>query len=203
MDLFPVFPGLTWSVTKSPKFATRIQTSISGREVRVVDQIYPIWTWQLIYSFLRDTNDLSHGVALGIGYDELRHLAGFFLRQQGSFQTFLYSDPTDSVILNQIIGIGDGITAAYQLVRTFGGFVEPITQPFGITVFVNGVSAPFAAGNSGGIVLVSVPNPGDVITATFSYNFPVRFTTDMLDFENFMYQLWELKKLSFQSVLLP
>ncbi|HEY3615605.1 MAG TPA: DUF2460 domain-containing protein [Candidatus Sulfotelmatobacter sp.] len=203
MDIFPVLPGLTWSVTKSPKFATRIQTSISGREVRVIDQIYPIWTWQLIYSFLRDHNDQSYGPALGAGYDELRTLAGFFLRQQGSFQTFLYQDPTDTIVTNQVIGTGDGTTAAFQLVRTFGGFTEPITQPFAIAIFVNGVVAPYTQGLYGAITMSSVPNPGAVVTANFSYTFPVRFTTDMLDFENFMFQLWELKKLAFQSVLLP
>jgi uncharacterized protein (TIGR02217 family) len=203
MDDFPILPGLTWSVTKSPKFATRIQTSISGREVRVVDQPYPIWTWTLVYNFLRDKNDLSRGAALGVGYDELRTLAGFFLRQQGSFQVFLYNDSGDNNVVNQYIGTGDGTSTQYQLVRTFGGFTEPTTQPFSITVFVNGVAASFAAGSYGVIVLSSAPNPGAAITASFGYNYPVRFSTDTLDFENFMYQLWELKKLSFQSVLLP
>jgi uncharacterized protein (TIGR02217 family) len=203
MDVFPVLPGLTWSVTKSPKFATRVQTSYSGRELRVLDQPYPIWTWTLVYNFLRDQNDLSHGAALGVGYDELRTLAGFFLRQQGSFQTFLYNDRSDNTAVKQFVGVGDGITTQYQLVRAFGGFVEPTTVPSGISVFVNGVAASFTLGSYGVIALSSTPRPGDAITASFGYVYPVRFTTDALDFENFMYQLWELKKLSFQSVLLP
>ena len=55
--IFPVLPGLGWSVTKSPRFAGRIQHAVSGREVRVLDQPYPIWTWTLTYALLRDKWD--------------------------------------------------------------------------------------------------------------------------------------------------
>jgi uncharacterized protein (TIGR02217 family) len=204
MDVFPVLPGVTWSVIKAPKFATRIQSSISGREMRVLDQLYPIWTWTLIYSFLRDQNDTSHGNAGGTGFDELRTLAGFFLRQQGSFQTFLYNDPTDNVVRLQYIGTGDGANATFQLYRTFGGFIEPITQPTLIAqVYVAGTSVPFTYLGSGAVQLNSAPAAGAIVTSDFYYDFPVRFAADTVDFENFMYQLWELKKISFQSVILP
>ena len=52
------------------------------------------------------------------GYDELRTLMGFFLQQQGAFQPFLYDDPSDDQASAQAIGIGDGGTAAFQLVRS-------------------------------------------------------------------------------------
>ena len=55
--IFPALPGLGWSVTKAPRFATRIQKAISGRELRVLDQPYPIWTWTLTYALLRDKWD--------------------------------------------------------------------------------------------------------------------------------------------------
>ena len=45
---------------------------------------------------------------LGVGYDELRTLAGFFLQQQGTFQPFLFDDPTDNTVAAQVIGTGDG-----------------------------------------------------------------------------------------------
>src|SRR5438876_9680487 len=97
--IFPNLPGLGWSVTKAPRFATRVQRAVSGRELRVLDQPYPIWTWTLTYPVLRDKSD-TRGPAgpagLGAGYDELRTIAGFFLQQQGSFQPFLFDDPTDN-----------------------------------------------------------------------------------------------------------
>src|ERR1700721_1972941 len=55
--IFPALPGLGWSVSKTPRFATRIQRAVSGRELRVLDQPNPIWSWTLTYSMLRDRND--------------------------------------------------------------------------------------------------------------------------------------------------
>lgn len=204
---------------KAPKFATRMQTAISGRELRVADYPFPIWTWTLNYEFLRDQHDTRFGNALGTGYDELRELMGFFARQQGSFQTFLYDDPTDDLVINQGFGIGNGVTTAFQLVRTlsapsYGGlFTEPITQPqIIVAVYINGVSIPNASvsgppnwtlGANGLITFSGAPATGAVVSATFSYCWPVRFLDDTNEFENFMYQLWSLKKLQFQSVILP
>jgi uncharacterized protein (TIGR02217 family) len=204
MDEFPSLPGLGWSVTKSPKFATRVQTALSGRELRVLDQPYPIWTWTLTYNFLRDKNDTHRGSGVGVGYDELRTLGGFFLRQQGMFQTFLYNDQTDNSATGQYIGTGDGINTQFQLSRQWNGFFEPITQPAVITnIYVNGISVGYALQPNGIIAISPAPAAGLLVTATYLYKWPSRFTLDTLDFDNFMYQLWELKKISFQSVLLP
>src|SRR5437764_2320304 len=94
--IFPSLPGLGWSVVKSPRFATRIQRAVNGRELRALDQPYPLWSWTLTYPLLRDRSDARAPLGSGIGYDELRTLAGFFLQQQGALQPFLFDDPTDS-----------------------------------------------------------------------------------------------------------
>ena len=119
--IFPVLPGLGWSVTKTPRFAGRIQNAISGRELRVLDQVNPILTWTLTYSLLRDRWDTRAARGASAGYDELRTLAGFFLQQQGRFQPFLFDDPTDNRIADQVLGTGDGNMLAFQLVRSMGG----------------------------------------------------------------------------------
>ena len=95
--IFPVLPGLGWSVTKAARFATRIQRAVNGRELRALDQPYPIWTWTLIHALLRDPWDRRGAGGLGLGHDELRTLAGFFLQQQGALQPFLFDDPTDDL----------------------------------------------------------------------------------------------------------
>ena len=214
MDVFPSdLPGLTWSILRAPKFATRKQVSTSGRVLAVADYPYPIWTWTLTYDFLRDGNTTAFGGAPGIGtgHSELRELMGFYVRQQGAFNVFLYDDPNDDSVTNQGIGSGDGNTTTYQLVRTlsapsYGGlFTEPITQPDynSVSIHVNGVFSPFTVGSYGTLILPSAPPPGALVTATFKYYWPVRFTEDTFEFENFMHTLWSLKKLTFESVLLP
>src|SRR5438270_598964 len=96
--IFPSLPGLGWSVVKSPRFATRIQRAVNGRELRALDQPNPIWSWILTYPLLRDRSDARAPSGAGIGYDELRTLAGFFLQQQGALQPFLFDDPTDNAV---------------------------------------------------------------------------------------------------------
>ncbi len=205
--IFPALPGLAWSVTKAPRFATRIQKAISGRELRVLDQPYPIWSWTLTYSLLRDKWDTRGAGGLGAGYDELRTLAGFFLEQQGAFQPFLFDDPTDDTIAGQPIGTGDSSTSVFQLVRSMGGFTEPITAPNTVSaIYLNGVRqnpASYAVDAATGLVTFATPpTAGQLITADFTYWFRVRFADDTAEFENFMYQLWSLKQIKLESRLL-
>ncbi len=211
--IFPTLPGLAWSVSKQPRFATRIQRAISGRELRALDQPNPIWTWTLTYSLLRDKWDARGGAGPGAGYDELRTLMGFFLAQQGSFAPFLFEDPSDSSLVGQFLGTGDGSTAAWQLVREMGaalpggGFYEPVTAPNTVTnIYFNGVvqsPAGYTVDPDTGLVTFTAPPPaGQAVSADFTYYFRVRFSDDTAEFENFMYQLWSLRQVKLQSVFL-
>jgi uncharacterized protein (TIGR02217 family) len=204
--IFPALPGLGWSVTKSPRFATRIQKSVSGRELRVLDQPNPIWLWTLTYEILRDRND-RRGAGLGAGYDELRTLMGFFLQQQGSFQPFLFDDPTDDSAAAQPIGTGNASVTQFQLVRTMNGFAEPVTAPNVVSaVYFDGVrqsAAAYSVDPETGLVTFAAPPPaGQAISADFTYYFRVRFADDTAEFENFMLQLWRLKQIKLQSAFL-
>jgi uncharacterized protein (TIGR02217 family) len=204
--IFPSLPGLAWSVTKAPRFATRIQRAVSGRELRILDQPYPIWTWTLAYSLLRDKWDARGSGGLGAGYDELRTIVGFFLQQQGAFQTFLFDDPTDGTVTGQAIGTGNSSTSVFQLVRSMGGCAEPMAAPNTVSaVYFNGVlqsPAGYAVDADTGLVTFTAPPPaGQSITADFTYRFRVRFADDTAEFENFMYQLWQLKQIKLQSAL--
>src|SRR5215204_4548184 len=204
--IFPALPGLGWSVTKTPRFAGRVQNAVSGRELRVLDQPYPVWTWTLIYSLLRDKWDTRGAGGPGAGYDELRTLAGFFLQQQGAFQPFLFDDPTDNAVADQVIGTGNSGATVFQLVRSMGGFAEPVVAPNAVAAIrFNGVVQPPANyavdGETGLVTFAAAPPAGQVITADFTYRFRVRFADDSAEFENFMYQLWQLKQVKLQSVL--
>ena len=204
--IFPALPGLGWSVSKAPRFATRVQKAISGRELRVIDQVLPVWSWTLTYALLRDEHDTRGPNGLGAGFDELRTLAGFFLQQQGSFGAFLFDDPTDDVVAAQLIGTGDSSATVFQLARTFGGFTESMVAPNVVSaIYFNGVlqsSAGYSVDPATGLVtFTTAPPTGQAITADFTYYFRVRFADDTTEFENFMYQLWSLKQVKLQSVL--
>ena len=131
-------------MTKAPRFATRIQRAVSGREVGLLKPPMPIWSWTLTYTLLRDRWDVRGGAGPGsgpgAGYDELRTLMGFFLQQQGAFQSFLFNDPTDDHVNGQLIGTGDGGTAVSSWCARWNGFSEPIVAPNAVSaVYFNGI----------------------------------------------------------------
>ncbi len=201
--IFPTLPGLAWSVTKTPTFQTRIQRAASGRELRALDYPYPLWQFALVYDFLRDNP--------AAGYDELRTLVGFFMLCQGAFSAFLFQDPSDCQVTGQQIGIGNASTTVFQLQREMGatlpggGFLEPIVAPNVVhAIYLNGITYNPAAysvdPDTGMVTFNTAPGSGLIITADFTYYFRCRFIDDKYDFENFMYRLWQLKKLTFISV---
>jgi len=201
--IFPALPGLAWSVTKSPTFQTRIQRAVSGRELRALDYPYPLWQFTLVFDFLRDNP--------AAGHDELRTLMGFFMLCQGAFGTFLFQDPSDDQVTGQQIGTGDTLRTVFQLQRTMGktlpggGFVEPMVAPNVVNaVYLNGIvqdPTGYSVDAMTGLVTFNIaPGNGLIITADYSYYFRCRFIDDSYAFENFMFQLWQLKKLTFISV---
>ena len=201
--VFPALPGLAWSVTKTPTFQTRIQRAVSGRELRALDYPYPLWQFTLVFAFLRDNP--------GAGLDELRTLLGFYLACQGAYGTFLFQDPSDHQVTGQYLGTGDSSTSVFQLTRTLGtalpngGFIEPIVAPNIIaTVYFDGItqspSGYSVDPDTGLLTFAEPPSTGLLITVDFSYWFRCRFIDDSYDFENFMYRLWQLNKLTFISV---
>lgn len=212
-NVFPSLPGLAWSVFKSPQFKTRIQKSVSNRELRLTFQPMPTWEFKLKFSFLRDKND-TRQPNWGTSLNELRTLMGFFLQQQGSLTPFLLDDPTDDSATDQALEntttggtTGDGTTTTFQLIRTMNGFNEPIIAPNELyDVYLNGVlqSPSSYSLNSGNGILTfnTAPGAGVNVTATFTYYFLVRFGEDTSAFENFLYQLWSANEIKLQSILL-
>jgi uncharacterized protein (TIGR02217 family) len=201
--VFPSLPGLAWSVTKTPTFQTRVQRAASGRELRALDYPYPLWQFTLVFDLLRDNP--------AAGYDELRTLMGFFMLCQGAFGTFLFRDPSDDRVTAQQIGTGNASTTVFQLQRAMGvglpggGFLEPVVAPDVVSaVYLDGITQSpgvyIVDPNTGLITFNAAPGSGAIITADYSYYFRCRFIDDSYAFENFMFQLWQLKRLTFISV---
>lgn len=191
--VFPSLPGLAWSTFKRPTFSTRISARQSGREVRAANYIYPLYEFELSYEVLRADTVLV----------ELQQLMGFFLARQGQFDTFLFMDPTDNLVTSQVVGVGDGVTKVFPLIRDLGGWVEPIGQAANTpTVTVAGTTATgWTITQPNLLTFASAPALGaSVAVQNLEFYFVCRFMDDVQEYENFMNQLWLMKSCKFRSV---
>ena len=200
--VFPQLAGIMWDQKKIPIFNTVTQRVVSLKESRISLSQYPIYEYDLSYEVLRDD----------IANNELKTLMGFYLSRQGAFDSFLYIDPSDCIVTAQQVGTGDGNNNVFQLYRTYGGWIDIITdiQPRGATlpvleVYLQGVvqnHSSYSVNNylSGVLTFVNAPAPGVAVTVDFSYYRRVRFVEyqegDSDCFSQFMYNLWELKKVT-------
>ena len=191
---FPTLQGISWLVTKSPSWegGTLKSTAASGVEYTSSLWTFPRWKWEVSFDYLP--------------LADLQTLLGFFNSVYGAGDSWLFEDINDKTVIGQVIGTGDGVQTAFQFVRAWGNFVEPVLyvdpSPAPV-IYDNGfIVSPtaYTVTNAGGIVTFTVPRiSGHVISADFSYKWPCRFQTDSYDFDEFMKQLWENKKLSFIS----
>ena len=135
--------------------------------------------------------------------DALHAIIAFFEERRGRLHGFRWRDVGDwkscapqatPSALDQRIGNGNGTTAAFQLVKTYGSTFAPwtrsIAKPVAGTVLiaVAGVAKTagthFAVDTSTGIVTFlsgQIPAAGAAVTAGFEFDCPVRFDTDKLE----------------------
>lgn len=207
LPLFPTasLPGLAFPVKRSPKWQTIKQDALSGKRTRFALQSYPLWAYELTFSsgqggFLRSS----------VTYPELQTFAGFYNSLQGAQGLFQFNDPNDGAVTAQLFGEGTGLTATtFQLVRSYGGFVEPVFLPntaSGFHIFDNGsdVTANATVSPYGVVSFASIaPASGDALTWTGTFGWPCRFDDDTAEFSTFMQNLAELNSLKFTTEKLP
>ena len=196
--IFPVMLGLQYDIVKQPMFSTKIQRAVSGKEYRAAFFQYPLYTFTFAYDLLRDAAT----------FQELQKVMGFFNARQGSFDNFLFLDPSDSIVTAQAFGTGDGVTANFPLIRTYGngGFTandlcQNVTSN---QVYDNGAPVTYGAGagnytlsTAGVVQFGTAPTANHTLTWTGVFYYRCRFVSDTLDFNNLMSGLWDLKKLDF------
>src|SRR5450759_2238082 len=162
--VFPALPGLTWDIGMSPQFDTKVQRAVSGYEVRAAYRIYPLWTFKLKSELLRDT----------VANNELKPVIGFFNARQGSFDSFLHSAPSDNAVTAQAFGTGTGAQLAFHLVRSYGGYAEPVSNLNGAAaIYVNGVlktlTTDYTISATGLVTFVVAPGNGLPLTWTGAF----------------------------------
>lgn len=190
--IFPELRGLSWNVTKTPEFYTLTKTSPTGLDVSAVLSAFPRWHFSLSYEFLWDDSTVR---------GELQKLMGLFLSCYGNVEDFLYRDPNDYKVQNELIGSGDGESKEFQLCRTYAGFTEPIYAIKDTPVVaVNGIPVPFSYTSKGVIKFENPPAKQAKIVWSGEFYYRVKFKESSMEFNNFAYQLWEAKTVEFATV---
>ncbi|WP_417491411.1 TIGR02217 family protein [Maricaulis sp.] len=166
-----------------PQRRTEIVTLLSGREERNSPWADSLRRW-----------DAGPGVK---SLDDLNTLIAFFEARRGRLHGFRFRDPIDNrscapsaapSMLDQLIGTGDGVATAFQLVKTYASGAESWTRTIAkpvedtVVVAVDGVEAAVSVDHATGQVsFAAPPADGAAITAGFAFDCAVRFDTDQLD----------------------
>ena len=146
----------------------------------------------------------SYNAGYGVkSLEDLHAVIAFFEERRGRLHGFRWRDPIDCkscgpeaapAALDQLIATGDGTTATFQLVKTYGAAFNPwtraISKPVANSVLVAVAGIAQAAGtaytvdHTTGLLSFQpghIPAAGQPITAGFEYDVPVRFDTDRLE----------------------
>lgn len=183
-DDIPYPLALGRDATVTPEFSTSVAVTASGFERR-----NSLWT------DARLRFDVGPGIR---SEDELGTLIAFFRARRGAARGFRLRDPSDFSssgmtgapgATDQRLGVGDGVTSTFPLLKRYGGGDEAqlrrITRPVldTVSVSVNGakVTAGWSHDPGGVITFATPPAPGAIVRAGFLFDVPVRFADDRLE----------------------
>jgi uncharacterized protein (TIGR02217 family) len=195
--------------TGGPSRLTDIVTLASGREHR-----------NSRWAQSRRRYDAGYGVKT---LDALAAILAFFEERRGRLYGFRWRDRTDDRScapsatpspIDQPIGTGDGATATFQLVKTYGAAFAPyrreIAKPVAgsVRVAVAGVEQTdglaFTCDATTGLVTFlagHIPPAGATINAGFLFDVPVRFDTDALDIDLAAFEAGEIPKIPLVEIV--
>lgn len=168
------FPSdISYGATGGPMFLTDVVTTVSGHEQRNAK-----WS----------QSRAKYNVASGIKTEtQWQALISFFRARQGKAVGFRFKDWSDYKAESVQIGVGDDTTTDFQLVKIYtSGAVavsRDITKPVAgtINIYIDAVlqSSGVSIDTTTGIVtFTTAPANGEVVTADFEFDVPVRFDTD-------------------------
>ena len=171
-----------------PERRTDVVTTASGREER-----------NARWANSRRRYEAGYGVKT---LDDIHAVVSFFEERRGRLHGFRFKDHADFKscapqgtvsAVDQTIGMGDGETDAFQLVKRYGtglhDHLRVIAKPVqgSVRVAVNGAEKAagthFTVDHATGIVTFlagHVPAEGETVTAGFEFDVPVRFDSDRL-----------------------
>jgi hypothetical protein len=195
LAVFPTLLGLGFPVVKRPIFSTLVSPASSGIEVRVANYTAAILEWDLPFTWLSQRQ----------AQPDFEKLYGLYLQSLGQWGAFLYKDPDDYFTRDPAnydvqgsvqFGVGDGFSHYFALGTNIGGGYEEVSDPDVIT----SISPTPTSITDGLAYYASAPGLGVPLMVNMTYKFRVRFATDESDFEYFLKDVWENKKLTLRQV---
>jgi uncharacterized protein (TIGR02217 family) len=185
--LFPL--DIALKSAGGPERKTEIVAVGSGREERNARWVHS-----------RRRYDAGYGVKT---FEALSAVIAFFEERRGRLYGFRWRDRLDNssavpgaavTALDQAIGSGDGTTATFQLVKTYGASFAPYSRPIvkpvagSVRVAVAGTEVTagvaFTCDATTGIVTFlpgHIPAVGAAVSAGFLFDVPARFDTDYFE----------------------
>ena len=138
-----------------------------------------------------NSNKMKFNIINGIKTKtELDELITFFRNVRGAGYGFRFKDFTDYIGENQYLGVGDGETKEFQLIKSYRVsdnivYYRKITKPVisTVRVFINDIeSKDFNIDLTTGLItLNTVPEIDSIIKANFEFDVPVRFENDIME----------------------
>jgi uncharacterized protein (TIGR02217 family) len=184
------FPAdISYGATGGPVYSTDVVSMFSGHEQRNSN-------WKNARG--------KYNIATGVKTEaQWQALISFFRACKGKAVGFRFKDWSDYQAKNQQIGIGDGETAEFQLVKNYTSgntiITREIKKPVAGTIKIHksgnlrGATADYSIDYTIGIIsFTEAPTSGVIITADFEFDVPVRFDTDelQLSMDNFNSGSW-------------
>ena len=182
---FPI--DISYGSSGGPGYSTDIVITQGGHEQRNIN-------WQAA----RARYNVAHGVK---AQAQLDALIAFFRARRGRAHGFRFKDWTDYEAVGQSIGVGNGATQDFQLVKNYisgsGSDTRDVVKPVNgtIKIYLAGILqlTGYTVSTTTGVVHFTVaPGGGVAITADFEFDVPARFDTDQLSatLENYGVRSW-------------
>lgn len=171
------FPtDISYGSIGGPEFSTEVVQLGSAYEQRNQNWTYPRERWNVAYGV--NTRAL------------LQDLTSFFYSRCGKLHGFRFKNHDDYQVSDVELGEGDGATKTFQLIKIYTDgtetYTRKITKPVSgtVTIYVDDVDTNgvgWTVNTVTGVVTFTIaPGSGEIITADFDFDVPVRFDTDYL-----------------------
>ena len=172
------FPeDVSYGSVGGPTFSTNISELTNGIEQRKINWSYPRCRYNIIYG--------------AKSYSQIAAVVNFFYAHKGRALPFRFKDWADYKATKQNLGVGDGKTSSFRIVKNYkagsNSFTRIITRPVegSIKIYLDDelqqielYSVDF---KNGSIIFNRPPIDNKVVYADFEFDVLVRFDTDFLE----------------------